>query len=276
LNPSASSTFTSRRERRLGLWAFFAIVLVYLVVIQGGGRLIGQGIDSDENLETLGNLLRTTLIPIAISSMLAIGVATWLGWWPQIARETKPVQRWTRIIPFALLAAAVLGASWSSFLDQTAGLIVAVVVLVLIVGFTEELMFRGIGLKVFRDMQLSEGKVALYSSLVFGAVHLSNALATGAGAIGQAIAVSFSGYLFYLTRRTFGSIWPAMLVHASQDFVILSGQVGVDPELAPQALLVIITMIALLVLVIIRRHRIEPEAPAEAVASGATLPSARA
>jgi hypothetical protein len=37
-------------------------------------------------------------------------------------------------------------------------------------------------------------------------------------------------------RRTFGSIWPAMLVHASQDFVILTGQVGVDPNWHPRPL----------------------------------------
>jgi hypothetical protein len=64
-------------------------------------------------------------------------------------------------------------------LDQEADLVLALVVLVCIVGFTEELMFRGIGLVTFRRMHLTEGKVALYSSVIFGAVHLSNALATG-------------------------------------------------------------------------------------------------
>lgn len=187
MNAATASADTSQRGRNLSLWAFLAIVVVYLVIIQGGGRVIGHDIASGEGLETLGSLVRTTLIPIAISSTLAIGVATWLGWWPQILRETKPVQRWTRIIPFALLTAAVLGASWSSFLDQKAGLILAVVALVLVVGFTEELMFRGIGVNVFRN--------------------------------------------------------------------------GVDPELAPQAVLVIVTMIALFGLVINRRRRIEAAAP---------------
>ena len=101
---------------------------------------------------------------------------------------------------------------------------------VLIVGFTEELMFRGVGLVTFRRMGLTEARVALYSSLGFGAVHLSNALGTGTNAILQAIAVSFTGYMLYLTRRWAGAIWLAMPVHSSQDFVILSGQVGVDPR----------------------------------------------
>lgn len=66
------------------------------------------------------------------------------------------------------------------------------VVLVCIVDFTEELMFRGVGLVTFRHRHLTEGKVALYSSVRFGAVHLSNALATGSSAIVQAIVVSFT------------------------------------------------------------------------------------
>ena len=91
-------------------------------------------------------------------------------------------------------------------------------------------------------------------------MHLSNALGTGTDAIFQAIAVSFTGYLLYLTRRWAGAIWLAMPVHSSQDFVILSGQVGADPQTSPLAIVVIPTMIGLGILVWRRRHRIEPVA----------------
>ena len=121
----------------------------------------------------------------------------------------------------------------------------ALVALVCIVGFTEELMFRGIGVVTFRRMHLTEGKVALYSSVAFGAVHLSNALATGTSAIFQAIIVSFTGYLLYLTRRWAGVIWLAMPVHGSQDFLISSGQLGVDAEVSPLSFVVLPTMIGL-------------------------------
>lgn len=118
-------------------------------------------------------------------------------------------------------------------------------------------MFRGIGVVTFRRMRLTEGKVALYSSLAFGAVHLSNALATGTSAIFQAIIVSFTGYMLYLTRRWAGAIWLAMPVHGSQDFLITSGQVGVDPEISPLSFVVLPTMIGLAVLLWRRRDRIE-------------------
>jgi hypothetical protein len=47
--------------------------------------------------------------------------------------------------------------------------------------------------------------------------------------------------MLYLTRRWAGAIWLAMPVHSSQDFALLSGQVGVDPEASPLALVVVVT-----------------------------------
>ena len=102
--------------------------------------------------------------------------------------------------------------------------------------------------------------MALYSSVVFGAVHLSNALATGTSAIFQAVIVSFTGYMLYLTRRWAGAIWLAMPVHSSQDFLIVSGQVGVDPQASVLSFIVVPTMLGLAILLWVRRHRIEPPA----------------
>ena len=245
--------------RNLRWWQFLLLVLVYAAIIQIGGRVIGADVDADEGLETAGNFLEAMLIPIALSSVFVVGIATWLGWWPQIIHEPLRTQRWVRIVPAALLLAAAVGTSWGNLLDQNAGLVLSLVVLVSIVGFTEELMFRGIGLVTFRRMHLTEGKVALYSSVIFGAVHLSNALATGSSAIAQAIVVSFTGYMLYLTRRWAGTIWLAMPVHGSQDFVILSGQIGVDAEASPLAIVLFPTMIGLAILLYRRRHRIDPE-----------------
>jgi hypothetical protein len=100
-------------------------------------------------------------------------------------------------------------------------------------------------------MHLTEGKVALYSSVIFGAVHLSNALATGT----SAIFVSFTGYMLYLTRRWAGVIWLAMPVHGSQDFLISSGEIGVGAAISA-SFVVLPTMIGLAILLWRRRHRI--------------------
>ena len=40
-------------------------------------------------------------------------------------------------------------------------------------------MFRGIGVTTLRAHGLTEGRVALWSSVIFGAVHLTNAIGDG-------------------------------------------------------------------------------------------------
>jgi membrane protease YdiL (CAAX protease family) len=246
-----------RGGRELTWWQFLLLVLVYAAIIQVGGRIIGADVHTDEGWETAGNMLESAVIPIALSAVFVVGIATWLRWWPQIINEPRRVQRWVRIVPIALLLTAAIGSSWANLFDQSADIVLTLVVLVCLVGFTEELMFRGVGLVTFRRMGLTEGKVALYSSVVFGAVHLSNALGTGTSAIFQAAIVSFTGYMLYLTRRWAGAIWLAMPVHGSQDFIVLSGQVGTDPEASPLSLLVVPVMIGLAILLWRRRHRIE-------------------
>jgi len=71
--------------------------------------------------------------------------------------------------------------------------------------------------------------------------------------------VSFTGYMLYLTRRWAGAIWLAMPVHGSQDFLVISGQIGVDAEVSPLSFVVIPTMIGLAILLWRRRHRIDIE-----------------
>ena len=144
--------------RNLRWWQFLLLVLVYAAIIQIGGRIIGANVDADDALETTGNFVEAMLIPIALSSVFVVGIATWLGWWPQIIHEPLRTQRWVRIVPVALLLAAAVGTSWGNLLDQNAERVLALVVLVCIVGFTEELMFRGVGLVTFRRMHLTEAR----------------------------------------------------------------------------------------------------------------------
>jgi membrane protease YdiL (CAAX protease family) len=259
----SSDEARARGERNLAWWQFLLIVVVYLAIIQILGRVFNPGVDSDDAFATTSSLFKGTLLPIALSSVFAVGVATWLGWWKQIIHEPKPVQNWVRIVPIVLVLAAAAGTSWGNLFDQKAELVLTMVVAVAFVGFTEELMFRGIGVEYFRRMGLTEARVALYTSVVFGAVHLSNALATGSKAILQAVVVSFTGYMLYLTRRWAGVIWVAMAVHSSQDFALLSGQIGVDANASPATVLVVLAMIVLAIVLWRRRHRIEPS-PGEA------------
>jgi hypothetical protein len=127
---SVAEPRAAARGRNLTWWQFLLLVVVYAAIIQVGGRVIGADVDSDAGWETAGNMLESAVIPIALSSVFAVGLATWLGWWDEIIHEPLRVQRWVRIVPIALLLTAAVGASGGNLLDQQADLVPTLVVLV--------------------------------------------------------------------------------------------------------------------------------------------------
>ena len=254
---------TAGRSLSLPGWAL--VIVVYLAIIQGLGLLLAVD-TGDDPYPTTEAVVRGGLIPIAASLLYAAGVASWLGWWPAIVRSDKPVQRWVWFLPVSMIVAALLAVDYANLADQTAGLVVATLAMTLCVGVTEELMFRGLGIEVLRRHGLTEGRVALFSSLIFGAVHLSNAIGAGPHAILQAAAVATTGYFFYLMLRVSGVLLLPMLVHALWDFSLLSSQLGPDPAGYAGSALIILLQVVLIVLLLVRRHRIEP-APAAAPAA---------
>ena len=171
------------------------------------------------------------------------------------------MQRWVWVVPIIFALAIVLGIDYADLADKEIGFVLLLLLGALCVGFAEEGMFRGIGVTALRDHGLSEARVALWSSVIFGAVHLTNALSTGGAAIGQAIAVSFAGYFFYLTRRVSGGLVVPAVLHGMFDFSILSGTV-VDDSAYPGGVAAILAYPTVAIILLVRRHRIEPAATA--------------
>lgn len=250
-----------RPGRRLAWPWFLVIVVVYAGIIQGLGFLTGVDTSSsDSAFPTTESLVRNALIPIGASIVFAAAVVTWLGWWGEVLHYRAPVRRWVRWVPASMLAVALLGLNYGHLGDQSASLVVCLLLLGLFVGVGEELMFRGIGVQVFRRAGLTEGKVALFSSLVFGLVHLSNAIGAGAQAILQALIVSTSGYFFYLCLRVGGVILLPVLVHGLWDTSLFSNLVGDEPQASPGMALIIVLQAVLIIVLLVRRRSIEPEA----------------
>lgn len=248
------------RSRDLTPLGFVGLAILYLVVLKGAGFLIGIDVEHDDRpFPTAEAVLRNGALPIGVSALFAAGVVTWLGWWPGVLRCDRPVRRWVRWVPISMLVVAVLATNYGNLAGQTAGLVLALAAMALLVGFTEELMFRGIGVNVFRRNGFTEGYVALWTSVLFGLVHLSNALTEGSGAILQAAVVSTSGYFFYLALRAGHGLWLPILVHALWDFSLISTSVGPDePEAYLGSVLVILLQVVLIVVLLARRKLVDP------------------
>ncbi len=241
-------------------WPWFLVaVLVYLGIIQGLGQLIGVDTpSSDSRFPTTESLVRNALIPIGASIVFVAALVTWLGWWGEVLRYRVPVRRWVRWVPISMLLASLVALNYGHLADQSAALVGCLLLLGLFVGVGEELMFRGVGVHVFKRAGFSEGEVALWSSVIFGLAHVSNAIGQGAQAIIQALVVCTSGYFLYLCLRVGGVILLPMLVHGLWDTSLFSSMIGAEPVVYPGAVLIILLQVALIVVLVTRRRAVSP------------------
>lgn len=87
------------------------------------------------------------------------------------------------------------------------------------VGLSEETMFRGILFQALRT-RMKLWPAMIWTSVLFGSVHILNALTTGEflNALLQAFTATLSGFAFMAIMVRTGSIWPAIIYHALWDF----------------------------------------------------------
>ena len=112
----------------------------------------------------------------------------------------------------------------------------------LLVGFSEEVMFRGLLFPALRS-RIRIWPAIWLTSAIFGVAHVANVLATGAltMAMAQAVAATMSGLVFMAILLRTGSLWPCILFHAAWDFSLFllqgsAAEMGTQPdptEIAP-------------------------------------------
>ena len=89
----------------------------------------------------------------------------------------------------------------------------------LVVGLSEETMFRGVLFQALRS-RVSLWPAMIISSLLFGGVHVLNIFSTGEvlASCTQALTATMSGFAFVALLVRTGSIWPPIVYHALWDF----------------------------------------------------------
>ncbi|TMV53186.1 CPBP family intramembrane metalloprotease, partial [Thioclava sp. BHET1] len=126
----------------------------------------------------------------------------------------------------------------------------------LLVGFSEEVMCRGILFGGLRD-RLPIWPALLIATVIFGGVHVLNGFVTGSflGATIQAGAATVTGLVLMALRLRTGSLWPVILYHAAWDFLsflVVHGKSGPpkaqDLVLTPDQILGLLAVVAVLVL----------------------------
>jgi membrane protease YdiL (CAAX protease family) len=213
-----------------GFWPLLLVVAVYFAIYLPTGRVVARVADrsfsDDALLSSVGTVFVQLTAALVVGSIVLIVFTTFMGWNAEIfGRQSIYRSRWMWLAPVLVLVPItlrVLAIDWG-------GPALSVVLLVLatgaLIGFSEELLFRGIAVKMLRSGGHREWSVAAISSVLFGVSHSLN-IFSGEPLTSVAVTVLYTvafGALMYLSMRVVGFLVAAMVLHGLTDpTVILS------------------------------------------------------
>jgi membrane protease YdiL (CAAX protease family) len=156
---------------------------------------------------------------ILAASILLIAAIWWFGW--RDLRFTSPKKGTLKILWLPCLILLVPLALVFFLGLPPISLVVLVLFNSLLVGFSEETMFRGVLFRALRG-PLSIWPAIIITSIAFGSVHILNGFTTGnfATASIQAVSAACSGLLFIALLIRTGSIWVPIIYHALWDALL--------------------------------------------------------
>lgn len=200
---------------------------------------------------------RVGVLSLALGSGVLVAFVAGTRWthlWTEPRR--LPVTRLMRAalaVFMATTAMRLAGTDWSRVPPD---LLLAVLAVGVLVGFAEELLFRGLVLRSLRDRGRPEWAAAAWTAAAFGLFHLPNVfMGTGLLGLAQLVLAGLTGVTLYLFRRATGRLWPAMLAHGLWDIsVFLTGGYGA-PWVLPAGLLAQALAIVLSLAVLWQMHR---------------------
>jgi uncharacterized protein len=235
------------------------VFIVYVVIFIG--LMKASGVDYDDLVDTAGNTWRAVVLPLAGGAVFLALFAWWSGW-DHIFTDPRRLSMgfWLWLPPALMVVIALLRFTAVDWNDFSGSHLAGVVVAGILVGFTEETLFRGVILRALRNGVRHEGEIALWTSLWFGFFHATNII-TGqsvGSTLQQCVLASLFGIALFLARRARGLLIWGMVLHALWDMSsFLAGTHHHDGGLflASGALGYPLMILALIALIIVWRRK---------------------
>lgn len=199
-------------------WKVALLIIIGYTLIMPGLMAV-SGVPYDDLFLTVDNAFKGVLIPLAAGAVFLVAVLAWLRWDHVFGDPGRLPMSWLLWAPVVLMALGAVIRLFGVPGDIPFDLIGVIIACGILVGFTEETLFRGILLRALRAGERPEVQIALIVSLAFGLFHLTN-LGVGspvAAVIVQVVIASISGFVLYLARRAFGLLLAGMVLHGIWD-----------------------------------------------------------
>jgi membrane protease YdiL (CAAX protease family) len=209
---------------RLGCHAWLVAVLAFLIQLiptlvyyaRTGG-------------ESEGSVLSDLWPGLVVAAVLLVGLVFATGWVRQVGL-VRPTVGWWKwyVLPVAWAGGLAVVGRVSGWAEPEAFPVVALVVVVILIGFNEELVFRGFLLHSFRSRMPLIGAIIATSAL-FALMHTGTpgpdaSTLSIVVTIGSVFALAVLQAALYIAG---GSLLPVILFHAWWDLMIFSGG-GID------------------------------------------------
>lgn len=191
-----------------------AVYIVWLAITVLGGTWLSGG----QRQTLIEALSRGPLWNVLAAFLFLVVVIVVAGWRDLKFGAPEPISALRIMWLPALYIITFLG--MSGFLGlPPLNLLLLIFVSTIFVGLSEETMFRGILFQALRS-RVRLWPAIIWTSVLFGSVHILNALATGELLIAllQAFTATLSGFVFIAILVRTGSIWPAIIYHALWNF----------------------------------------------------------
>lgn len=245
--------------RRLPIWGFVLLAVVYLAAVQLIPRLTTPDDTEYAKFTDTASVVGGLWVTVGVGSAIGLIAVAVLGWWRPVFLEGNRLPRWTWVFPIVMLVAIAAGVSYGNLGEKGLSYTLMLLVGCLFIGVSEELMFRGIGVIAFRQAGFTEGKVALWTCVLFGLAHATNIFSEGIGAVPQVLITAIAGYFFYVTRRVSGLLIVSMIIHGLWDFGLFTNTLSTPAGFGVAVFILTDIVLAIVAVVTIRkvfpRHR---------------------
>ena len=222
---------------RGGWWRAFLVAIVYIALYFGIGALLSPGfvsaglIDPENIFGDPLSIFFGIALPVLLGGVILLAFAASLGWVRELFGP-QPIggRGWMWLAVVLVIVPVIIRLVATDWGSLSTAVVFSALFMGLCVGFTEELLTRGIAVNLLRKAGHGERTVFVLSSLIFALLHSSNVI-SGQPPLTVAITVIYTfgfGAMMYLALRVTGSlIWP-MLLHAATDPTTALATGGID------------------------------------------------